>query len=365
MHRKAVIMTRSEKSRTILLVALVGMLTLSCGEVSGPSVFTGYDGWVVGASVGGYAMIMHTTNNGNSWTRQGNATSIPDVSLEAIRAVDSLRAWACGVPADGYATILRTIDAGETWERIGNAGNIPNAELLSASVLNADDVWMSGSGNTIIHTNDGGITWMDMSDPAYDGYWFEGIYALDDSHIWACGGDAAGANGILIHSSDGGTSWTPQGDSVLLSGYPLLSISAWDANHAWLVGHGYTFARTTDGGDIWELCIPDSLMRSTEAWDTNGVAPVSQTDVWTCLDYGPIYLTTDGGDNWIEQDVPGAASGYLILRICAIDTNNAWAVGQGEAGGVILGLVDGNAWEVQLSPASAGLMDVSFADSHH
>ncbi len=37
----------------------------------------------------------------------------------------------------------------------------------------------------------GGTTWTDMSDPAYWDYWFEGIFALDASHIWACGGETS------------------------------------------------------------------------------------------------------------------------------------------------------------------------------
>jgi photosystem II stability/assembly factor-like uncharacterized protein len=365
MNPERLIMTWPLKPRMILLVILAGLLVMSCGDVSGPSVFTGYDGWVVGNSIGGYAMILHTTNSGDTWTRQGTAASIPDVPLNAVRAVDSLQAWACGAPSDGYATIMRTNDAGETWERVGNAGDIPNEGLLSASLLTADDVWMCGSGNTIIHTTDGGATWTDMSDPAYWDYWFEGIFALDASHIWACGGETSVDNGILIHSSDGGITWTAQGDSILLAGYPLLSISAWDANHAWVVGHGYTYARTVDGGVNWELCLPDSLTRSTQGWDANGVTAVSQTDVWTCQDYGRVFLTTDGGDNWTEQNVPGDASGCLILRICAFDLSNVWAVGQGPIGGIIIVNVDGGSWVVQPSPASNGLFDVSFAGSHH
>jgi photosystem II stability/assembly factor-like uncharacterized protein len=347
------------------LAAWISVTALSCGDVTGPSQPEAWNGWAVGENHDGHPLILHTVDGGSTWTQQGTSESLPDVQLQAVRAVDSLVAWAGGDAVGGAATILRTTNAGESWEVMGVAGGLPDASIMSISALGTGDVWMSGTANTILHTTDGGETWQDLSDPAFANCWFEGIFALDAEHIWACGGTPGGEDGVIIHTSDGGVTWTAQGDSALLTGYPILSVSAWDAQHAWIVGHDYTFARTQDGGESWELCLPDSLHREGATFDANGVAPVSLTDVWTCLDLGQCYLTNDGGDNWTKQDLPGSASGYLLLRICAADLNHVWMTGIGQAGGVIVGRNGGTAWTIQTIPDNDGMHDISFAGTHH
>lgn len=348
---------------SVLAVCAVAVLITACGDVSGPSPANSLSGWVVGTMSDGFGMILHTVDGGSTWTRQGDTSTIPNSMLESVRAVDSLNAWAVGDPSGGYGVILRTQDAGETWERLPQSSGIPASGFLDLSVLSENDIWVVGSDNTIIHTTDGGNSWTSMSDPVYNAFNMTSISVVDASNIWVSG--ATMNDAIIIHSTDGGTSWTAEGDSTLLTGFPLISISAFDQDHCWTVGHGYTFANTVDGGVSWNLCVPDSLYRTPFSDDANGVCPTSINRAWVAVDYGKLYLTEDGGDNWIQQSVPDIAGGYFLLRTCATDQNTAWTVGLSPSDGIIIHTTDGTTWSLQTAPANRGFSDVSFVGSYY
>ncbi|MCD4777163.1 MAG: hypothetical protein K8S15_14085 [Candidatus Aegiribacteria sp.] len=355
----------NNKIRILSFLALcaVPVLMTACGDVSGPSPVDSLCGWVVGSTSGGFGIIIHTVDGGSTWVRQGDTSTIPDSPLESVRAVDSLQAWVVGDASGGYGVILRTQDAGETWERLPQSSGIPASDLLNISILNENSIWVVGSDNTIIQTTDGGNSWTSMSDPAFDAYNMSSISAVDASNIWICGRTMF--DGIIIHSTDGGTSWTAEGDSTLMIDYPLISISAFDQDHCWVVGHGYTFANTTDSGVNWNLCGPDSLNRNPLGYDANGVCPTSVNRAWVALDNGGLYLTEDGGDSWTHQSVPGGAHGCYLLRTCATDQNTAWTVGTGIGVGIILHTTDGTTWSSQTAPTNNGFSDVSFVDSYN
>lgn len=348
---------------SILAVCAVPVLMTACGDVSGPSSVSSLCGWVVGESSDGYGVILHTIDGGSTWTRQGDISTIPDMTLDAVRAVDSLQAWVVAAIFGSHGTILKTQDAGETWQRIPNNTGISASSFLDLSIVSENNIWVVGSDNTIINTTDGGNSWTSMSDPAYDIYGMTSITAVDASNIWVIG--ATADDGIIIHSTDGGMTWTAEGDSALLTGYPLISISAFDQDHCWTVGHGYTFAKTANSGVNWNLCLPDSLNRTPFSDDANGVCPTGVNRAWVAVDYGKLYHTADGGDSWVQQSVPDIAGGYYLLRTCATDQNTAWTVGIGPIDGIIIHTADGTSWSLQTPPISVGFCDVSFVDSFH
>lgn len=353
------------KTRSVLFLVL-GFAVLWAGCSSnpvGPMPAVPVSGWAVGSAEGGYGVILHSLDGGATWLRQGDPASIPDADIVAVRAVDSLHAWASGNAVDGYATILCTSDAGATWTRMGDAGSIPDAELQTLFALDEDRVWAAGSGNTILRTLDGGATWSSLADPRYDGCVWEGIHVRNESSIWVCGGDEQG-NGRILHTEDGGLSWTPQGDSLLLTGYQPISITAWGGDHVFLVGGHYTVARSDNGGLNWELCLPDGLERTPESDDANGICQIGEETLFICLDYGKIYRTTDWGDTWTEM--PTSFGGYLLLRICAMqDGLHAWVAGLSQDPGIVIATTDGTNWTAQTLPLSTSMTDIHFVGSRH
>ena len=353
----------STRTGSFLVPMGLAILAACSSNPVGPTPQPAVCGWAVGFNEGGYALILHTIDGGASWFRQGDSTSVPDVSLDAVRAVDSLHAWVCGAPTEGYATILSTSDAGATWTRMGEAGTIPDVELQTIFALDEDRIWCAGSGNSIVRTLDGGATWTSISSPRFDGVNWEGIHVQSENSIWVCGG-AGDGNGWIAYTDDGGLSWTPQGDSLLLTGYMPISITAWGGYHVFLVGGHYTVARSDNGGLDWELCLPEDLERTPESDDANGICQIGPETLLMCLDYGKIYRTTDWGDTWTE--LPTGFGGYLLLRICAMDDGQrAWAAGLSQDPGIIISTSDGANWTQQTIPTTGSMTDIHFVGSRH
>lgn len=343
------------------IMLLVGFVIFvgGCGDDSDEKVLSG---WAVGVSVDGYGTIIHSKDGGVTWTRQGDALSVPDVNLVTVRAVDSLNVWAVGSNSDGYGTILKTTNGGKTWIRLGGPQDIPDVEINCISVLNKSNAWVVGGNNTILFTDDGGNSWTSKSDPIYDQQTLSAIVAVDANNIWICG-DTGTGEGLILHSTDGGDSWTSEGDSTLLYQRGLISISAVNQNNAWTVGSKSTVLSTSDGGNTWEEKSPQSGGLS----DCNGVCALDENIAWIVLDYGSIYLTKDNGQTWSHQ--VSNASGYYLLRICALDENTAWIAGTAQNipfNGIILHTTDGGqTWNEQHYGLDNGLWDIHFVDSHH
>ncbi len=350
----------------IFSILLSCILAVSCGDGGlGPSPSDSMVGWAVGRVHGGPGLILHTTDGGNNWNRQ-ESPAIPDMELGAVFAVDSLCAWVVGGPDEGYAIVLRTIDGGSTWTRVGSSGAIPNTSLNGIFAFSEESAWVVGDDNTILYTNDGGSNWDSRSNATYDEYGYDDVYALNPGYLWVVGGkQTSGAYGIILHTMDGGIQWESQGNAVLLDSFPLINVSAVDADTAWTVGHGHTVAKTTDGGQNWELCVPDSLPRISHADDANGVVALPSGWTLVAMDYGKAYISEDGGASWIKQDIPTAE---LLLGCCSLNHTYSWiaAESMNATGGCIVATSNGgSSWTTQYSSDNQTLCDVSFVDAQH
>ena len=251
------------------LSMMTAMLFISCGDgISGPTAPGSWYGWAVGEADASGGLVLRTSNGGVSWDRQ-ISPAIGSVHLEDVHTVDSMCAWTVGFPSDGYGMIARTVDGGSSWQRLGEQGVIPFTGINAVHAFDRNTAWVIGDENTILHTTDAGENWISMSDPAYADFGYDDIYAYSANLIWIVGGD--GNSGVILHSANGGSTWELQGSEFLLDSFPLINVSVVDDTTAWIVGHGHTVARTIDGGDTWELCVPDSLPRTSMSDDANGV----------------------------------------------------------------------------------------------
>ena len=103
-----------------------------------------------GIIVGMNGTILITTNGGATWTIQ--LTSITD-GLTGVTFTDSSN----GVIV-GYDTILKTADGGKTWipQEV-----ITSNFLYSVSFTDVDNGWIVGTNGTILHTTNGGVTFIE------------------------------------------------------------------------------------------------------------------------------------------------------------------------------------------------------------
>lgn len=154
-----------------------------------------------------YALILKSTDGGQSWARQtGQGTTSPLRHwdhVNGITAVDGLHAWAEGGGHDGQPSnvMLRTTDGGETWTAHEGGGEFDGNEIHA---VDENVVW-AVNDSTIFRTLDGGETWQNVgSAPNYT----MGIWAASDEFALACVfGEDGSPFGQIHRTTDGGQSW--------------------------------------------------------------------------------------------------------------------------------------------------------------
>ena len=200
-------------------------------------------------------------------------------------------------------------------------------------------------------------------------YYLKDIAMLDANTGWAVGEPywdptAKQYKGTIIKTTNSGTAWTAQDAGVVETFSGLRFV---DANQGWVVGANGAILHTRDGGDHWvkqAVATTDEFrgVAFTDAkagWATS-IRPVhhdpfGDEDDWQA----GIWHTADGGNTWLQQQLPANAS--LLNRIDFVDAQTGWAVGAKFTGyraggfpqhvGAIYQTSDGGrTWSEQYSP---------------
>jgi len=350
------------KKLLISLILLSILIISSCCEKStGPDEDKHHIGWIVGDPDSGYGAIFKTTNSGQTWVRQGDSLTVPNITLNAVRAIDSLTAWVVGEAADGYATILKTTNGGQNWQRLSSKDGLPDTGLMGLCVYNDFEIWAVGGANTIIYSNNGGTNWVSKADTSFLPFGLCSVVAHGED-VWVCGNDDQ-LGGTIMHSSDTGDTWRRILEGPFLEDRGMIELSAPTDSCIWVVGHGRTILHSTNAGQNWTIQAAEVFA----AWDANGVTAISEDIAWVAEDTGGIYHTTNGGVTWEQQtNTPLGTTGYYLYRISPINEKIAWIVGPSYFDGIILYTVDGGeTWTSQNYSPAVLLGDVSFVGSYH
>ena len=233
--------------------------------------------------------------------------------------------------------------------------------------------------------------------------WLHDVHFLDENRGWAIGG-----NGVLLQTEDGGKNWQTRSRPTPDR---LRDIHFVDAETGWLVCERSVYLlKTIDEQRAY-------LMRTTNAGATWTRVDVTQKDVdvrlvrilfannelgWVFGETGALFVTRDGGTNWIRQRTPtrrllldgafaGNRQGWLVgagatvLRttdagetwftdppvdaastrlnaVAFVDGRRGWAVGA--AGRVFATTDGGRSWRAQASNVQADLYDVKFPNEN-
>ena len=239
------------------------------------------------------------------------------------------------------------------------APKIESPAFLDIQFFNELDGW--GFTETyIVRTNDGGITWFNVTPPDLDEVGSTGeIFILDNDQAWVQKPDFNNFpnNGLLYRTVDGGLTWSIS--STPFSGGDLSFI---DSVNGWMladlgVGAGSNAVavfQTTDAGATWTQTYtndPDSPDASDSlplAGLKADLLPLDMQTAWVggvVYSPGTVYLfrTDDGGQSWtpVQLEVPegkeeaelgidpdqmqfvSAAEGFLVVRISADSTETA------------------------------------------
>lgn len=159
-------------------------------------------GWAVGHD----AVIVHTTDGGESWGVQ-NLHPEWEQPLMAVRFADADH----GIAVGAYGLFLETSDGGKTWTQrkimdedthLNALFALPTAPGTSPSTApSTAPLVIAGEAGTVLISPDGGQTWRKTPTP-YEGSFFGGVALGADSFI------VYGLQGHALRTDDGGRTWT-------------------------------------------------------------------------------------------------------------------------------------------------------------
>ncbi|MBL0062072.1 MAG: hypothetical protein IPP40_11500 [bacterium] len=124
------------------------------------------NGWAVSSS----GTLHHTTDGGNHWETQR-----PDSATGGnakMTFADSLHGWVAF--GDYYRKILSTDDGGQTWSMYRADAGIGLGFVESGD---ANHVWVGGSYGHILHSENGGMNWTNLSQRLDLGGIVDGVFA--------------------------------------------------------------------------------------------------------------------------------------------------------------------------------------------
>jgi photosystem II stability/assembly factor-like uncharacterized protein len=296
-------------------------------------------GWIVGPR------LLRTVDKGSTWeiikySRPEDAIRAddgPEYRKDYVQFVDADWGWRCS-PID-LSAVEYTMNAGRSWSEPVKT----NADSRCAAVIfiNRDYGWMLGT--TVFVTHDRGRAWHE--EKTLSGLNLRYPYFLDQDHGWI-----ANEKGTVARTTNGGETW-----NVIQSQLKdLRNIFFRTPTQGWIVGDGGLLATTTDGGVHWtkgSATLPyDSRrnMRST-LLDIFFLTP---TLGWIAGYDGRVLGTTDGGQSWTLATTPTHAP---LSSIRFVDALHGWAVGGnpepampvGEPSNVVIETTDGGrTWRI-------------------
>ena len=174
----------------------------------------------------------------------------------------------------------------------------------------------AGENDHILRTNDGGVTWFDVSPPLQ----VTDAGALNQTEAFFLDNDYAWVSyqpyEKVWFTKDGGVNW---GKSLTdYSGY--LGANFWflDPDHGWMMifmdagmSHVYSaLLSTTNSGSSWEKILDPSFDDQLQAFTKTGMVFVDKNTGWITRDSGGVQpgayvdVTRDGGYSWQSINLP-------------------------------------------------------------
>ncbi|KAK3283823.1 hypothetical protein CYMTET_8499 [Cymbomonas tetramitiformis] len=242
-------------------------------------------------------------------------------------------------------TILHSSDGGATW-LYGESGiGKPCADCLryvwySASFLNSTLGWVVGSYGTAIRTSDGGMsTWTLLETGVQPTLMLYGVVAVNSSTVFAVG-DA----NTIIRSTDGGNTWVHQNSRTRSMAFKAVYFV--NESTGYVVGYNEgdmlsgRILYTDDAGETWQYQYyqPNHVM--------NTIVFISDYEGWAAGGQGVFIHTTDGGVTWKQHR--GCSENEVYDLAMDGRTGYGYAVGYE---GVICNTEDfGQTWNLQVGP---------------
>lgn len=222
-------------------------------------------------------------------------------------------------------------------------------------VVNGSEVaWLLTGRGDLLSTQNGGVTWEEVSGKLVGGFGFERITFIDSYRGWASSNP-----GKIWSTTDSGRTW----DRLTSLSYEdgpfqgkVLDIAFMDDRHGWVVTH-FDVWRTEDGGMTWEpqpipqpRPVPEGAVNCTFFDASTG---------WVYGQQGGAHWTQDGGRTWQTHGGPFSERDSSIIFV---NDRIGWAASQ--RGSDLYQTDDGGqTWKVQIRvEPDIGITALQFAD---
>lgn len=281
-------------------------------------------GWAIGGNtIGSAGPYFFTTDGGKNWYLDPNFWDNWGTDIAFVNQYT-------GFIAGGNGTLLKTIDSGQSWMPIQTPAT---QNLIKLFFVDENNGWASlgqYSEGSILHTIDGGDTWVLKSVfyGCYDN--ISNIFFINENFGWVAGCAYNTENDYVAikKTTNGGESWGTLDSLNNLSNF-YMGIYFSDSSNGWIVGSynsNYLIRNTVDGGAIWTEQEIETIPEIQDPSQVNCVYFADDTTGWIGTsgnDGGAVYFTNNGGQNWqFQQEFPQAV---YDIRMLSRDTG--WAVG--------------------------------------
>lgn len=257
--------------------------------------------------------IVRTNDGGNTWEVQ--KTFDADIDINRFFFKDSASGWAVGrqmrhIPKSGNKPfnyfILHTNDGGKTWitqyDEPSERNDDPGDGLFDIHFINADTGWVVGSKGRILHTKDGGKHW-ERQNGGTDSI-LRRVHFTDGKRGWVIGNKDSEREykAIILYTDNGGRDWKIQWKKKAEWMW-LTELQFIDGKIGWVAGEinefsgDYLLVNTIDGGKTWSERVFKGVDPSQMLFlDKNRGVTLNKNDY--------MFVTMDGGKTWEGKTLP-------------------------------------------------------------
>ncbi|HTP32465.1 MAG TPA: hypothetical protein VMJ75_09855 [Candidatus Acidoferrales bacterium] len=200
------------------------------------------------------------------------------------------------------------------------------ASLRGVSAADEKNVWASGSGGTVLHTRDGGMTWAVSKVPGAESVDFRGIRAVDVRIVYVMSA-GRGEKSRIYKTVDAGEHWSLQFTNPDPKGF-FDSIAFWGARHGIVLGdaiNGHPEVLTTIDGAHWAPEQTPSALANEGSFAASNTClfVLGKAEVWFVTGgrgAARVFHSRDGGHLWtvastpIRNDSPSAGIFSIVFR---------------------------------------------------
>ncbi len=215
----------------------------------------------------------------------------------------------------------------------------PYEDLNKIDFINPNTGWIVGSLGIVLHTSDGGTSWVYRNTPSANLIFIDFVNANT--------GYVSSENNLMFRTTNGGVNWS---QLDMNNNSPVYSYYFADANTG-IVAAGYNLIKTTNGGTNWEI-----ILRGGNRYFLYTFFINASTGYVSSFN-GELLKTTNFGNNWTSNSV---AYGRLLFA----NENTGWQYEGNQFVNTLRKTTNGGVnWFVQLHPLTS-LLSIDFVDAN-